>query len=82
MQPGFKLPSSIAPIAILLSFSACKGNETIESLTYTIKDENDNLKLFGGFPNERTEKYTNHQVLNIPSLIIELLEKESVCRHK
>lgn len=59
-----------------------KGNETIESLTYTIKDENDNLKLFGGFPNERTEKYTNHQVLNIPSLIIELLEKESVCRHK
>ena len=59
-----------------------KGNEPIESLTYTIIDDNDNLKLFGGFPHNRTEKYTNYQVLNIPNLIIELLEKESVCRHK
>lgn len=52
-----------------------------EPLIYTFNDINGGLNLYGGFPRHRTEKQYYRQITNTPNLIINLLEKENICRH-
>ena len=58
------------------------NEKRVEPLIYTFNDINGGLNLYGGFPRHRTEKQYYRQITNTPNLIIELLEKENVCRHR
>jgi hypothetical protein len=57
------------------------NEKRVEPLIYTFNDINGGLNLYGGFPRHRTEKQYYRQITNTPNLIIELLEKENICRH-
>lgn len=58
------------------------SDKRVESLIYTINDEDGELTLFGGFPHRRTDKHYNRQITDIPHLINDLLQKDNICRHE